>query len=109
MAKNRISKDTIKVVKEYANRLSIKEKLHIKKVIVFGSQVKGSVGKWSDIDVCIISPKFKNMRQALEFLWAKREKEEVLKGLEPIGFSEEDFEKGSDLIEEIKKNGVEIK
>lgn len=109
MAKNRISKDTIKVVKEYANRLSIKEKLHIKKVIVFGSHAKGVAQKWSDIDVCIISPKFKNAQKALEFLWIRRKRNEVLEGLEPIGFSEKEFNEGSGLIEEIKKTGVIIK
>ncbi len=108
MVKKGISEATIKIVKDYTSRLSEEENLLIKKVIVFGSQANGTLKKWSDIDVCIISPKFKNTQKALEFLWKKRKREEVLNGLEPIGFSEEDFEAGSGLIEEIKRTGVVI-
>jgi uncharacterized protein len=109
MVGKRISKNTIKIVLDFTNRLSKEENLPIKKVIVFGSHAKGLAQKWSDIDVCIISPKFKNTQKALEFLWTKRKKKEVLDGLEPIGFTEEDFKKSSGIIEEIKKTGVVIK
>jgi len=108
MAKKRIPKKIAKVVRNYTQRLSEQEKLPIKRVIVFGSQVRGNAHKWSDIDVCIISPKFKNMIEAIGFLLTKRNREEVLAGLEPIGFTEKDFKESSCLIEEIKKTGVEL-
>ncbi|MDP2910110.1 MAG: nucleotidyltransferase domain-containing protein [bacterium] len=109
MVKRKIPKNTIKIVKNYTDRLSREENLPIKKIIIFGSYAKEAVQKWSDIDICIISPKFKNTQKTLEFLWTKRKREEVLEGLEPIGFSEKEFEKGSDLIKEIKRTGVIIK
>ncbi len=109
MVRRRISKNTIKIVRGYASRLSKEEGLPIKRVIVFGSHAKGISQKWSDIDVCIISPKFENTPGALEFLWKKRKKDEVLSGLEPIGFSEKDFEAGGGLINEIKETGVVVK
>jgi len=108
MAKKRIPKKVAEVVAGYTQRLSEQEKLPIKRVIVFGSQVKGRTHKSSDIDVCIISPRFKDILKSMQFLFIKRNRKEVLAGLEPIGFTEKDFKESSCLIEEIKKTGVEL-
>lgn len=109
MVKKRISTKVNKIVEGYIQRLATLEKVPIKKVIIFGSQSKGGTHKWSDIDVCIISPKFNASLETLQFLFKKRNKKEVMAGLEPIGFSEKDFKEGSSLINEIKKTGVNIK
>lgn len=109
MAKKVISVKVKKIVNEYAKRLEKKDNLPIEKVIIFGSQAKGTAGKWSDIDVCIISPKFRDNFKALEYLWSKRSDQEVREGLEPIGFSNKDFQKGSSLIKEILETGVAIR
>lgn len=108
MAKKIISQKVNKVVKLYSERLTKKENLPIDKVIVFGSQVKGGTRKWSDIDVCIISPKFKDPIKAISFLLQKRNTKEVMAGLEPVGFTKQDFEEGGSFIQEIKKTGVAI-
>jgi len=108
MAKKRIPKNIVKVVKDYTQRLSKQEKLPISRVIIFGSQVKGRPHKWSDIDVCIISPRFKDALKAMQFLFIQRNKKEVLAGLEPVGFTEKAFSQSSSLIEEIKNTGVEL-
>jgi len=91
------------MVRCYGKRLSDEEKLPVDKVIIFGSQTKGKAHKWSDIDVCIISPKFKDFMKTMAFLFQKRKDNEVMAGLEPVGFSKKDFEEGSSLIQEIKK------
>lgn len=109
MVKKRIPKKINKIVQNYIRRLSKEEKLPIKKVIIFGSQVKGNAHAGSDIDVCVISPKFKDTLKAIEFLLIKRKKEEVMAGIEPIGFTKENFQEGGTLIEEIKKTGVRLK
>ncbi len=109
MAKKRIPKKVITVVQGYAKRLAEKDKLPIKKVIIFGSYAKGKPHKWSDVDVCVISPKFKSGFEALQFLLIRRNEQEVMAGLEPVGFSDKDFKEGSSLIQEIKKTGVRIK
>ena len=106
MVKKRIPKKIIRIVENYTKRLTEEDKLPIDKVIVFGSYAKGNTHKWSDIDVCIISPKFKDFIEDLQFLLIKRKDEEVRAGLEPMGFSVKDFEEGSSLIQEIKKTGV---
>lgn len=109
MVKKRTPKEIIKTVQDYSERLRKQNKIPIDKVIVFGSQVTGKTHRWSDIDVCVISPKFKDYFSALEFLLRERKDEEVKMGLEPVGFSKELFQKGSSLIQEIKETGVEIK
>ncbi len=109
MAKKRIPKKIIKIVQGYTQRLSKEEKLSIEKVIIFGSQAKGKPHQWSDIDVCLISPSFKDFPRDLEFLWQRRKDEEVMAGLEPIGFSKKDFKEGGALVEEIKRTGFEVK
>ena len=86
----------------------MEEKLPISKVIVFGSQARGKRGKRSDIDVCIISPKFKDSFSALTFLWQRRTDEEVMAGLEPVGFSEKEFKKGSSFLKEVSETEIEI-
>lgn len=109
MAHKNISKKIIKIVENYAKRISKEKKIPIEKIIMYGSQVKGNTHKWSDIDVCFISPKFKDPIEAMQFLWIQRQKEEIIAGLEPIGFTPKDFEEGGSLINEIKRTGVEIK
>ena len=109
MAQKRIPKKITKVVKNYIQRLSEQEKIPIERVIIFGSRVKGKARKDSDIDVCIISPKFKDSFEALSFLFHKRNREEVMAGLEPVGFTQKDFKESSSFIEEIKKTGITLK
>ena len=106
MVKKRIPKKITKVVQNYVQRLSKEEKVPIKKVIIFGSHAKGKMHKWSDIDIYILSPRFQDNLKAIEFLLVKRLRKEVMAGLEPVGFTEEDFKTSSSLIDEIKKTGV---
>ena len=96
------------MVSDYAKRLSIKELVPIEKVFIFGSVAKGNNTKKSDIDVCIVSPFFNNRVEAIQFLLKKRNRAEVVLGLEPIGFSPKDFLESSSLIEEIKNTGIQI-
>ncbi|MCK4745183.1 nucleotidyltransferase domain-containing protein [Candidatus Parcubacteria bacterium] len=87
-----------------------RDNLPIKKVILFGSYAKNSQREWSDIDLCIISPKFKNSWKALDYLWDKRIIFDAKYTIEPIGFNPKDFnDKYSSLINEIKTTGIEIK
>ncbi len=97
MAKKRIPKKIIRVVQQYSKRLEEEDKLPIDKVIIFGSYAKGKPHKWSDVDVCVISPKFKDTLQAIQFLLIKRNKQEIRAGLEPVGFSKRDFQENTTL------------
>ncbi len=108
MVKKAIPKKVEKEIIGYVANLR-KDRLPIKKIILFGSYAKGKQRKWSDIDVCVISPKFKNPWKALEYLWLRREISDARYAIEPVGFSPKDFKEGSSLINEIKKTGIEIK
>ena len=75
---------------------------------LFGSYAKGTAHKWSDADVCVVSPSFGiQIKRPLDYLWNKRlVLDDYLIG--PIGFSSKDFAQGSPLISEIKKYGVKM-
>lgn len=108
MAKKRIPKKVESKVLEFVNILK-QDKLPINKVFVFGSFAKGVPHKWSDIDVCVVSPKFKDWFDALEYLWLKRPFDVNL-SIEPVGFNPKDFRSpDSALVQEIKQHGIEIK
>ncbi|MDA2921738.1 nucleotidyltransferase domain-containing protein [Patescibacteria group bacterium AH-259-L07] len=107
MVKKTIPQKVKNEVKEYIDVLRA-DKLPITKAIVFGSYAKGTQHKWSDIDLCIISPKFKNAFNAMQYLWSKRIKDSGLT-IEPVGFSPKDFKDDTSLTYEIKQTGVELK
>jgi uncharacterized protein len=108
MVKRKIPKRIIRVVQNYRGRIEQETKTPIERVILYGSWAKGTPRKWSDIDVCIISPKFKNPMDAMVFLFRQRNREDALAGIEPLGFSSKDFKEGSALINEIKRTGIDL-
>lgn len=106
MVGKRISKKIEKKITDYVNILK-DDNLPIREVILFGSYARGAQRKWSDIDLCVISPKFKNPFDAMQYLWLKRIDNNT-PTIEPVGFSLKDFKEGSSLIQEIKKTGIKI-
>ncbi len=96
-----------KIVKNYAKELE-KNNFPFMAVYLFGSYVSGEPGKWSDIDVAVISDKLKRSREKNEILlWQTRRK--VDSRIEPIGFTVKDFKNICDpMVAEIKKTGVRI-
>ena len=113
MVRKKIPAKIIKNVNQYLTVLR-RDKLPIKEAILFGSFAKGKQKKWSDIDICIISPRFKNRSDAISYLW--RKKHEMEKGnvslnghdLEPIGYNPKDFINEDPLVWEIKNYGIRI-
>lgn len=81
--------------------------LPVTKVILFGSYAKGKANKWSDIDLCVISPQFKDAWSALQYLWSKRIEDEGIT-IEPVGFSAKDFKEETPLVHEIRTTGVRV-
>jgi predicted nucleotidyltransferase len=74
---------------------------------VFGSEIRGQAGPWSDIDVAVISPDFAGdlfaAQVALMLLAAK-----VDDRIEPRAFSPESFTLNDPLASEIQKTGVRV-
>lgn len=108
MSKKRIPKKVEDKILEFVKILK-EDKLPITKVFLFGSYAKGAQHKWSDIDVCIVSPKFKDAWKSLQYLWDKRPFD-VNYTIEPVGYEPKDF-KGfseSQIVDQIKKTGIEV-
>lgn len=64
--KNQIDKGIFKAVRY------LKEYFNIKEVILFGSQLSGKAGEFSDIDLAVISPDFKKKKfEELATIFAK--------------------------------------
>lgn len=109
MAKKAIIDKNIKrIVLEFGNRLK-NQGVSVKKLIVFGSYAKGNARKESDVDICVVSPKFgKDTVDELQFLL--KQSWRVDARIEPYLASPKEFEKAaSPLLFEIKKFGQEIK
>lgn len=107
MAQRTIPKKVKKEIAQYVAGLR-KDGLPIESVILFGSYAKGSQHQWSDIDICIVSPKFGDAFDALQYLWRMRA-DHVGSRVEPVGFHPRDFKDDTSLIHEIKKNGIRIR
>lgn len=106
MTSKKLPKKVQRSIESYIRVLK-EDELPIKHVYLFGSYAKGKAKAWSDIDLCIVSPHFKDPWHALQYLWSKRI-EDTGTTIEPIGFSPKDFSQKSPLIEEVKKSGIEM-
>ena len=55
--KKYLKKSVINQVSRFSNQLA-EAGFRIKNLIIFGSQVRGTAKRWSDIDVCVVSTNF---------------------------------------------------
>ncbi len=81
--------------------------IRIEKAILFGSYVKGDAGKWSDIDIAVVSPDFSGIRfndnkMLIPFI-LKVDSRIELHPFRPEDFTEDDF-----FVKEIIKSGMEV-
>lgn len=88
----------------------LREKITVDKIILFGSYAYGNPTKSSDIDVAVISDRFKKMDDIRRIMllsdYARRIKTDI--DIDPIGFTEDELE-NSDYFEiggEILEKGV---
>src|SRR3989304_5167938 len=82
-----------------------RDKIPIRKAIIFGSYAKEDAKKESDIDVALVSEAFSGDRfeDRRKIIPLRRE---IDNRIEPLPFRPEDFENGGILVEEIKKTGI---
>ena len=85
----------------------VQNETRILKVFLYGSHAKGTAGKWSDIDIALVSTDFS------EDLFEERIRLMKLglvidKRIEPSPFRPEDFNDNNPLVNEINKSGIEI-
>jgi predicted nucleotidyltransferase len=83
------------------------EGVPIQAAYVFGSWVNGRPHRWSDIDVCVISPAFRNWGEKVELL-AKARTEDFFV-IEPHGFHPKDFKPQSNVLaHEVIAQGIRV-
>lgn len=98
--------EIIETVKKFIIMLS-NSGLHIERAIVFGSYARGNPGKWSDIDVALVSKDFSGIR----FYDRKKVNPYLIRidsRIEPHPFKSEDFTKDNPFVWQILKDGLEI-
>ena len=103
-----INKDVKKSVKKFGEIIE-KEGIPISKLIIFGSYAKKKATKYSDIDVCVVSPKFgKDMTEEMKFLFKKSYLADSR--IEPYPLSPKEYKSSiSPIVYEIKKYGKAVK
>lgn len=83
----------------------LEPKMHVSKVILFGSYVSGAPKKWSDIDIAIVSPSFSRlpMWRRQELLAESLPKADVR--LSPLCYSPEELAEPTPFLRQILRTG----
>ncbi len=82
--------------------------ININSAYLFGSFVKGNAGKWSDIDIAVISSDISEDRHE-ERLKLMIIACDIDHRIEPVPFRPEDFVDEDPLVWEIKKYGIRLR
>lgn len=87
--------------------LITKDGIRLEKAILFGSYAKGNPGKWSDLDIALVSKDF----SGIGFYDCKKINPIIIKvdsRIEPHPFKSEDFTRENPFVDQILKDGIEI-
>ena|SRR3990167_5431130 len=106
MAKKSIN--PIQIARDYAQTL--KKRIKVEKIILFGSAARGQMTRDSDLDIIIISPDFEKMKyiDRLVFLSKARGGKFTFIPMDILGYTDEEFErlsKESVVLDEAKREG----
>jgi len=107
--KRTTKKNAQKFAVDYVRYLKKNCRLPIKQAYLYGSYAKNRQRDWSDVDVAIISDKFKGRLDPLTFLWRSRRMKDIHRGIEPVGYHPRNFIDQDPLVWEIKEHGIPIK
>jgi predicted nucleotidyltransferase len=104
-----VNQPIIKKLKRFRQLLE-KEGIPVAKLLLYGSQVRGTATKDSDIDVCVVSPAFGKDRLKERF-FLRHQAPQIDARIEPVPFSVKDYKTNrvSPLLHQIRKEAVEIK
>lgn len=107
--KTAIKKEATQKAADFVSCLKKEHSLPVVSAYLFGSHARGNPRKWSDVDICVISPLF-GTEDPLVYLWTRRRRDDVENMVAPVGFTSEEFnaEFPSPLVAEIRKYGEEI-
>ena len=104
-----VDKSVVKGVRNYLRALQ-DQGLIINFGVVFGSQVRGIPGSWSDIDLLVVSPRFDDQRDRadIDLLWRIAARTD--NRIEPIPCGERQWreDESSAIIEIARREGQPI-
>jgi len=85
----------------------IKQEREVEAVYVYGSQIKGDAGSWSDIDVAIVTRNLpgETFDEQVRLL---RLAAQIDDRIEPHSFKIEDFDESDPMVYEILRTGIQI-
>lgn len=99
---------TIDTVRQYGLVLR-QEGIPYVRLIVFGSQAKGTASSWSDIDVCVVSDTFGRDRHTERVKLMHARRSDRLLDIEPHPFHPKDLkDKYDPLAAEIRRYGIQV-
>jgi len=102
-------KSIIEGVRRYIKALD-DHGVSVRFVVLYGSQAAGAAGRWSDIDVLVVSPRFDSARRRsdIELLW--RVAARVDSRIEPVPCGEQQWyeDDSSTIIEIARRHGERI-
>lgn len=103
----KIPEDIRDIVENYLEELS--SEIKIDKAILFGSYAKGDYGIDSDIDLAIFSDSFKDMDriESIKYLLKRARKYRGV-DLQPISFTNQDYEERLGIVEDVLRTGIEV-
>jgi len=85
----------------------IQKKYIIDDAYLYGSFAKGTAGKWSDIDIAVVSSDFSGDLFE-DRLILMRLASTIDDRIEPTAFKKEFFDANDPLVDEIQKNGIRL-
>ncbi len=100
------TESAVELVKKYIQELK-ENNIHIQEAYIFGSYARGNPNEESDIDIALVSnvftgDRFEDRRKIVPL------RRKIDNRIEPIPFRPEDFQKGGNFIDEIKKTGKAV-
>ena len=101
-------KSIIKILREFKSETN--KDLPIRKMFLFGSRAKGNSHKWSDVDLVIVSDKFKKLRFR-ERATKMYDYWDIDYPVDFLCYTPEEFnklKKEVTIVREAVKNGIEI-
>lgn len=105
MAKKR--SEIKKIVERYVAELK-RYGLDISAVFLYGSYAKGKPKEYSDIDVAVVSPSFRNMDIFERQIILSKAHHNFGEPIEPIGFTPEQISDKRGFAREVVENGVVV-
>ena len=99
-------KDVLEILSRFKAALESK-KVHVQKIILFGSWAKGTANEFSDIDVVIISEAFdgKDLWARAQMLGGAQAAHHIIEPLQAMALTPQEWEGKTSTVCELAKDG----